>query len=160
IAGLKHATVPAARIAIQTRLAEISDRIHISGVNPGASYGYHPSEIIRDHRESLFEQRQAGLLLRMDSKRPREIQEAGREYANYSLMDFATEFLQERGIRTRNLSRSEIAKQALQGSAEYLRGMLTTSDLPGLLTSTGQRELLMAYQAAGPGMKILCRPST
>ena len=55
----------------------------------------------------------------------RVLREAGREYAGLTLVDIARECLDAAGVKTRGMSRNDIARVALQGrfgAAEYFDG--------------------------------------
>ncbi len=76
--------------------------------------------------------------------------EAARPYVNLSMVDMARALLQARGERVGMASREEVIQRAMH----------TTSDFPNLLTGTGNRVLLAAYQAAPNPLKALARQST
>lgn len=67
-----------------------------------------------------------------------QLDDMGREFRNMSLIDIAREFVEAAGIRTRGLSKEEIAKRAFNG----------TSDFPELLANVANKTLRDAYQAA------------
>ncbi len=65
-----------------------------------------------------------------------EMVDQGREFAGLTLVDMARESLDAAGVKTRGMSRNEIARVALQGrngAAGYFDGAMTTSDFPNIL---------------------------
>ncbi len=76
--------------------------------------------------------------------------EPARPYMALGLVDMAKICLQLRGERVGMVSREEILQRA----------MATTSDFPNLLTSTGNRVLMMAYEASPNPLKSLARQGT
>ncbi len=79
--------------------------------------------------------------------------EQARPYMQRRLVDMAGELLTRRGERgVSMMTPDQIFTRA--------GGMHTTSDFPGLLTSTGNRLLMPAYEAAASPVKALARPTT
>jgi HK97 family phage prohead protease len=76
--------------------------------------------------------------------------EEARQYIRLSVVDFAANLLEARGISTRMMSRSAIIE----------RGMHTTSDFPALLTETGNRFLRRGYNNYPGGAIQISRSST
>lgn len=74
---------------------------------------------------------------------------AENQYRHCGVIDCARELLEINGIRTTSLSRSQIIERAM-----------STSDLPELLTGTGQRTLRAAYSAYLGGLRRACRQSS
>src|ERR1017187_8605208 len=103
---------------------------------------------------------EAGILFR-GSPGDAVLREAGREYAGLTLVDIARECLDAAGVKTRGMSRSEIARVALQGrfgAAEYFEGgMMTTSDFPNILANVANKTLRQAYEAAPRTFVPFCR---
>ncbi len=85
---------------------------------------------------------------RMTGRAPTD---AGREYMTRRLVDLAGELLELRGERGVRL---------MSPDTLLTRAMHTTSDFPTLLTSTGNRVMLAAFQAAPNPLKSLARTST
>lgn len=77
--------------------------------------------------------------------------EAARPYMHRRLVDFASELLEVRGESVRMLAPDTILTRA---------GMHTSGDFPTLLTSTGNRMLLAAFEAAPNPLRTLARRST
>src|SRR5262249_18196420 len=78
--------------------------------------------------------------------------DAGRPYMHKRLVDLAAELLESRGVPgVRMMSPDSVLKRA---------GEHVTSDFPNLLTSTGNRVLLAAFQAAPAPLRTLARRST
>ena len=80
-----------------------------------------------------------------------KISDAARPYLGLSMLDLAGQLLQLRGERVSTMSREALAERAMH----------TTSDFPNLLTGTGNRVLMAAYQAApNPLKQVLARQTT
>jgi hypothetical protein len=103
---------------------------------------------------------EAGILFR-GSPGDAVLREAGREYAGLTLVDIARECLDAAGVKTRGMSRNDIARVALQGrfgAAEYFEGgMMTTSDFPNILANVANKTLRQAYEAAPRTFVPFCR---
>ena len=105
---------------------------------------------------------QEALLHRFDTSQP--LTDAGREFRGMSLLEMGRDWLESRGIRTRGLSRSELATAMLarrvEGEAVFVRssgGMLSTSDFPNLLANVANKTLRMGYDAAPQTFRPLVR---
>jgi hypothetical protein len=89
------------------------------------------------------------------------LRDAGREFAGMTLVDVARECLDAAGVKTRGMSRNEIARVALQGrfgAAEFFEGgMMTTSDFPNILANVANKTLRQAYEAAPRTFTPFCR---
>lgn len=89
------------------------------------------------------------------------LRDAGNEYAGLTLVDIARECLDAAGVKTRGMSRNDIARVALQGrfgAAEYFEGgMMTTSDFPNILANVANKTLRQAYEAAPRTFVPFCR---
>jgi hypothetical protein len=103
---------------------------------------------------------EAGILFR-GNPGDAALREAGREYAGLTLVDIARECLDAAGVKTRGMSRNDIARVALQGrfgAEEYFAsGMMTTSDFPNLLANVANKTLRQAYEAAPRTFTPFCR---
>jgi hypothetical protein len=147
-------TVETARERIMTKLAAVAGERPNNPANPGAS-------ISADARDKLRAGMEASILFRgnpADSK----LRDAGREFAGFTLVDIARECLESIGIKTRGMSRNEIARVALQGrygAEQYFSGvgMMTTSDFPNILANVANKTLRQAYEAAPQTFKPFCR---
>jgi hypothetical protein len=67
-----------------------------------------------------------------------------RQYRTHSLLRTMEECLEQRGIRTRGMSNSQIVKMAL----EYRTGYHTTSDFANIFADVANKSLRAAYEAA------------
>lgn len=67
-----------------------------------------------------------------------KLEDYGREWRGMSLMELAREMLEANGVRTRGLSRDQIASRALH----------STSDFPEILANVANATLRAAYEAA------------
>ena len=80
-----------------------------------------------------------------------KVSDAARPYMGLSMLDLAGQLLHLRGERVGTMSREALAERAMH----------TTSDFPNLLTGTGNRVLIAAYQAApNPLKQVLARQTT
>lgn len=96
----------------------------------------------------IAERAAEGLAARMGGAEPSE---EARPFANMALIDHARAALQAAGVAGLNtMSREEILHRALH----------TTSDFPNLLTASGNRVLMPAYQAASSPIKMLARKTS
>lgn len=78
-----------------------------------------------------------------------KLTEAGRDYRSLTLIDMARECLESAGVRTRQMSRRQIAAQALiPGYGVRSGGMLSTSDFPNILADVSNKSLRQAYDQA------------
>jgi hypothetical protein len=101
-----------------------------------------------DAAENIIERMSEALAVRMDGGK---VTDAARPYMHRRLVDLAAELLEARGERTRLMSPDTIFTRA---------GMHTTGDFPNLLTSTGNRVLMAAFQAAPNPLRSLARQVT
>jgi phage major head subunit gpT-like protein len=93
----------------------------------------------------------AGLTYRL---RPRgEPAPAAREFVTMTIVDMARTYLSAAGVSVRG-SRDQVLARA------FATGFHTTSDFPNLLTATGNRLLLDAYEAAPSALKRISRERT
>jgi hypothetical protein len=119
--------------------------------------------ITREQHETRREQMTAALLLRHDPKQYKSLEDKGREYAGFSLLEMARECLESIGVKTRGMSKHEIARVALQGhfgAAEFFGGMNSTSDFPSILANVANKTLRQAYEQFPSNWKAFCRMVT
>jgi hypothetical protein len=118
--------------------------------NPPVAVRHHRIEVGTNHDapETIIPRMAEALVARMEGTAPSE---AARPFAHYRLVDFARDLLEVRGVQTRFLSPDTIVTRA---------GLHTTGDFPTLLTSTGNRLLLAAFEAAASPLKSLARRAT
>lgn len=83
------------------------------------------------------------------------------QYVHRTLVELAADSLEERGIKTRGLSRSRIAEMALNmpSQAAYLQsgGMLASGDYPLLLADVANKSLRRGYETANRTFTVWCR---
>lgn len=72
-----------------------------------------------------------------------KLEDTGRPYRGMSVLDIGRAFLSARGVRTTQLSRSDLVDAMLSRA-----GMHSTSDFPYLLEDVAQKNLRSAYEAA------------
>lgn len=98
------------------------------------------------------------------AERQKKAMETAREYRGFTLMDMARESLELRGVKTRGMSKWEVATKALfvrQDASEYLAGgMETTSDFPSILANVLNKTLRQAYEAYPQTFKPFSRQTT
>jgi hypothetical protein len=132
------------------------------GINTDPTMGDHRRNVVfdADATDKRRKGMEAGILFR-GSPGDAVLREAGREYAGLTLVDIARECLDAVGVRTRGMSRNEIARVALQGrfgAAEFFEGgMATTSDFPAILANVANKTLRQAYEAAPRTFVPFCR---
>lgn len=146
-------SVESARERILTKLAAQFTERPTDPVNTSVTMGADATDKRRKGME-------AGILFR-GSPGDAVLREAGREYAGLTLVDIARECLDAAGVKTRGMSRNDIARVALQGrfgAAEYFEGgMMTTSDFPNILANVANKTLRQAYEAAPRTFVPFCR---
>lgn len=139
-------------LSVDQARRDILDELHVRstrGVGTGATGTGRPSG---DDPSVIVDRMSEALAHRMQPTAP--LSDAARPYANLRLVDCARTLLQSRGERIASwASPDSILSRALGGGH-------TTSDFPGLLTMTGNRVLLTAYEAAQSPLKLLSRRTT
>jgi len=131
--------------------------------------------ITREAGETRLAQMQSALLLRHDPKfgmakrlnssgeptgeyldgrgpdYQRRLEEQGRNYRGFSLLEMARESLQLRGINPRGMSKMELAQRALSEgriqSESFSGGAESTTDFPSILANVANKTLRQAYEA-------------
>lgn len=104
--------------------------------------------LVQSHEspQALMQRRQGALYARVTGAAPKDEE---REFYHVRLVDHARAFLAERGVSVVGLSEFDIIHRAH-----------TTSDFPELLTGTGNRVLLEAFEAARSPLIQLGRTAT
>ena len=82
-----------------------------------------------------------------------EEKELGREFRNMSLLELAAESLEKQGVKTRGMSKFELAGAAL--NARSITG--TQSDFPIIINNLMNKALLANYQLASTTWKRFCK---
>lgn len=96
----------------------------------------------------------------------RKLEDLGREYQSFSLIEMARVSLQLRGINTRGMDKMTLATRALltrPGSQEILSGdggMETTTDFPGVLADVANKTLRQAFESYPQTFKPFCKQAT
>ena len=93
------------------------------------------------------------------------LDDAGREWRSYSLLEIGRKLLEARGLRTRGMGKLELAAACLGlAPSSMLRegphGFLATSDFPTLLATVGRATLTQGYNAAGQTFPPWTRQTT
>ncbi len=114
-----------------------------------------PARVGEEHHEKRAAAMQSALMHRANPAS--ELADGAREYRGFSLMDMAREALEARGVKTRGMSRDEIAGHAL---AQRSGGMHSTSDFPIILGNVVNTTLRAGYEAAGQTFRPLVRETT
>ena len=150
------ASIDTARERIMTKL-DAEYRLHPTvPINPPNFGG-------KDEVDKRREGMEAALLLRGSPRASGELVDKGRDFAGLTLVDMARECLNAAGVKTRGMSRNEIARVALQGrhgASEYFDGAMTTSDFPNILANVANKTLRQAYDAAPRTFVPFCRQVT
>ena len=150
-------SIDTARERIMTKLDAEYRMTPIVPINPPASF------VSSDETDKRREGMEAALMLRGSPRASGEMVEKGRDFAGLTLVDMARECLNAVGVKTRGMSRNEIARVALQGrngAAEYFDGAMTTSDFPNILANVANKTLRQAYDAAPRTFVPFCRQVT
>jgi len=95
--------------------------------------------IITEERDTVKRGIEDAILHRTDS-RVNKLTDVGREFRGMGLLDMARECLDQAGVKTRGMSRQEVAKLALRAH--------TSSDFPEILANVAGKTLRDAYEAA------------
>lgn len=97
-------------------------------------------------------------LLNRHNPKQYPLEEGAREYRGLSLLEIGRDILERRGVRTRGMSRSELAGAML--GMETRAGYHGTSDFPFILANVANKTLRAAYEAAPQTFKSFCRQTT
>jgi len=148
------ASVEIARERIMTKLASQWDEHKTSAINTSVT-------MVADATDKRRAGMEAAILFR-GNPGDAKLRDAGAEYAGMTLMDVARECLDAVGVKTRGMSRNEVARVALQGrfgAEEYFAGggSMTTSDFPNILANVANKTLRQAYEAAPRTFTPFCR---
>lgn len=90
----------------------------------------------------------------------------GREFRGMSLLEIGRDSLERRGVRTRGMSKNELAGAMLemrsgdQGLVFRMGGMMSTSDFPAVLANVANKTLRAGYAAAPQTFRSLVRVVT
>lgn len=114
-----------------------------------------PARVGEEHHEKRAAAMRDALMHRANPTS--DIADAAREYRGFSLMDMAREALDVRGVRTRGMSRDEIAGAAL---AQRSGGYGSTSDFPIILGNVVNTTLRAGYEAAGQTFRPIVREAS
>ena len=150
-------TVDTARERIMTKLEAEFQKHPTVPINAIAAFGG------KDEVDKRREGMEAALFLRSNPRSTREMVDKGRDFAGLTLVDMARECLTAAGVKTRGMSRNDIARVALQGrhgASEYFDGSMTTSDFPNILANVANKTLRQAYEAAPRTFVPFCRQVT
>jgi len=79
-----------------------------------------------------------------------KLEDAAREFRGLSLSEMAKDFLEARGVKTRGLTKSQVAERAFH----------STSDFPYILENVANRSLRAAYEAYPRTFQPFCRQIT
>lgn len=107
---------------------------------------------------------QEALVHRYDQTQP--LTDAGREFRGLSLLEMGRDFLEASGVRTRGMSRMDLAGAILTRRADdgpQIRGaggMMTTSDFTNVLANVANKTLRQGYEAAGQTFRPFVRVVT
>jgi phage major head subunit gpT-like protein len=135
----REASVDDAKRALFDELTKRTTTVHHQRVDVGTNH---------DAPEERLERMSEALACRLSGAAPKD---GARPYMHKRLVDMAGELLELRGVRgVRVMSPDTILTRAVH----------TTSDFPNLLTGTGNRVLLAAFQAAPNPLKSLARQTS
>lgn len=112
-------------------------------------------QTVRDEHETRMAGMAEAITHRMDPAA--QLTDAGRQYRGMSLTEMARESLEGLGVRTRGLTRNEVATLAFATRATRAGGYHTTGDFPALLGGVGARRLRAAYELAPSTYQLWAR---
>jgi hypothetical protein len=143
-----------ARKLILDKLADQDDR--------GARSGEPDVRIARGAQDGDVTYRDAVIAAILHRHDPRsELPDPARQFRGMSLLEIARENLERRGIRTRGMSRFELATEALAHDATRAGpGYHSTSDFPAILANVANKTLRMAYESTPRTFLRWARPTT
>ena len=84
-----------------------------------------------------------------------KLDDGARQFRGMSLLEVGRDLLERRGLKTRGMSRAEVAGCML--GLETRGGYNTTSDFPNILANVANKTLRAAYEAAPQTFKPFCR---
>ncbi|WEK50279.1 MAG: hypothetical protein P0Y66_21985 [Candidatus Kaistia colombiensis] len=82
---------------------------------------------------------------------------AGRDFVGMSLIEIGRESLERSGVRTRGMSKLDVAQRSLETRSG---GLMSTSDFSGILANVANKTLRAAYEAAPQTFRPLVRETT
>ncbi|MDX2095606.1 MAG: peptidase U37, partial [Alphaproteobacteria bacterium] len=141
-------TIPNARKAVLDEMARRSGE--------GGEIRTHVS-ITRDELDSARAMVENALLHRHNPK-AYQLDNGAREFRGMSLMEIGRDLLERRGVRTRGMSKSEMAGIML--GLDTRGGLHSTSDFPFILANVANKTLRSAYEAAPQTFKPFSRQTT
>lgn len=109
-------------------------------------------ETVADEVETRLTGIQEAIMHRVDHTAT--LTDNGRQYRGMSLLEMGREHLERCGIRTRGLSRLELATQVMQHRAG---GSLSTSDFSSLLQNVANKRLRRGYEENAPSYQRWAR---
>jgi hypothetical protein len=123
------------------------------------------TKVTRDEADTRRENMEAALFYRANPSKHPEFAEKSREFVGMSLIEMAKESLQAIGVKTRGMSKEQVAIAALNGRAnavsEYFAGAYnSTSDFPKILENVANKSMRQAYQAYPQTFKAWTRQTT
>ena len=110
--------------------------------------------IIRDELDTCRASVENALLHRFNPDKFK-LGESAREYRGMSLMEIGRDLLERRGIKTRGMSRVQLAGAML--GLESRGALMGTSDFPFILANVANKTLRAAYEAAPRTFAPFCR---
>lgn len=144
-------------VARERLMAKLAAQYEVNPTNP-----VNPTvTVTADAADKRREGMEAAILFRANPK-DAKLAEGGHDYAGLTLVDIGRECLEAIGVKTRGMSRNEIARVALQGrfgAEQYFAGVgaMTTSDFPNILANVANKTLRQAYEAAPRTFLPFCR---
>lgn len=121
------------------------ERAPARDAGPQGGHGGIQVQVTRDPFEHVWRGIEGALLHRVDPVNFK-MDDNAKQYRMHSLLRCAEECLEQRGVRTRGMSKMDIAGLALGLSVRA--GMHTTSDFPLILADVANKTLRAAYEAA------------
>ncbi len=111
----------------------------------------------KDEVDKCRELISSALLHRHDPK-TYKLEDGAREFRGMTLLEMGRDILERKNIRTRGMSKTEIAGVML--GLETRAGSHTVSDFPNILANVANKTLRAAYEAAPQTFKSFCRQTS
>lgn len=148
-------SVEASRQRILEKLATTANKTEIRG----------EVSITRDQADSRRENMEAALLYRSEPTKYADQADKARDYAGCSLLEMAKESLEAVGVKTRGMSRQDLAAAALNGrfgsaGHYFASAQASTSDFPNILANVANKSMRQAYEAFPQTFRPFCRQVT
>lgn len=143
------ATVAQAREKVLDKIAER---------DPFEGRSYEPAQPRREDGQAVgYRDAVTSALLHRHNPGAHDLTDGAREYRGMSLLEMARDALERQGVRTRGMSKLEIAGAVFEQRAA---GYHSTSDFPAILANVANKTLRSAYETTPRTFSAWCRRAT